>query len=69
MGPGAPATGFVIAACLALLAQVGVLAAEAPIWDDAEFLHHDERIRSLSNVFTAFGEPFFGPLPLSCPRR
>ena len=62
LGPGAPATGFAIAACLALLAQLGVLAAEVPIWDDAVFLLQDERLRSLSSVFTAFGEPFFGPL-------
>jgi len=62
LGPGTPATGFAIAACLALLAQAGVLAAETPIWDDAVFLLEDERVRSLSSVFTSFGEPFFGPL-------
>ena len=61
-GPGAPASGFVIVACLALLAQVGVLAGVEPIWDDAVFLFEDERVRSLTSVFTSFGEPFFGPL-------
>lgn len=65
LGPGRPAAGFVIAFCFALLAQVGALAATAPIWDDAVFLLQDERIRSLSTVFTAFGESYFGPLRLN----
>ena len=45
LGPGSPAAGFLIAFCFALLAQVGVLHATAPIWDDAVFLGQDERIR------------------------
>jgi hypothetical protein len=65
LGPGSPAAGFLIAFCFALLAQVGVLHATAPIWDDAVFLGQDERIRELSTVFTAFGESYFGPLRLN----
>ncbi len=65
LAPGAPATGFLIAFCFALLAQAGTLLANAPIWDDAVFLLQDERVRSLSSVFTAFGDSYFGPLRLN----
>ena len=65
LAPGAPATGFAIAACFALLAHLGVLANQAPIWDDAVFLLRDERMRSLTTVLTAFGDTFFGALRLN----
>ncbi len=61
LGPGTPAAGFLIAACLALLAHARVLACATPIWDDAVFLLRDERVRSLAGVVTAFGDSFFGP--------
>ncbi len=62
LSPGAPLTGFVIAAALAVLAQFGAMGGDAPVWDDATLLLHDERLRSLSSVLTAFGDSVFGGL-------
>jgi hypothetical protein len=62
LGPGAPATGFLIAAAFAVLAHCGALGAEAPVWDDLVFLTSDTRVHELSSVFTSFGDSFFGAL-------
>jgi hypothetical protein len=59
--PGAPLTGAVIVATLAVLAHLGVLGIGGLVWDDAVFLGRDPRIRELSFLWEAFGEPYFVP--------
>jgi hypothetical protein len=58
--PGAVSTGCGIAAVFAVLAHLRSVGAGL-VWDDRIFLLEDARLRSLSNVWTAFARPFFPP--------
>jgi tetratricopeptide (TPR) repeat protein len=61
LGPGTPATGFLIAALAAFLAQARVLGCGL-VWDDVVLLARDVRIRDASFAWTCFADSFFGPL-------
>lgn len=60
MRPGSAATGFLLVAVLAVLAQLGAVGGGL-VWDDAVLVGSDPRIRDLSFVLQAFAEPYFGP--------